>query len=1028
MSNIQPSQISQDKAHIHLSRNFIKTCRADSVLDYSKIKDLLDNTFNVPSDLIITILYDDTCENDYQAQIKSIKIPALQKVAQEVLNYKSRILAINRSANNIIDESNPHFGMIQKIQNSLISLANQSKSQNAKSIADSMDKSHPDLSKMEELLQSIIKDGLFTAETHDLQKEMAKLCSKLFGDKKVDESTPLHQSEKLIVDSFKDLKEKVKYLTNQMKNEDQLISTLKSQIGDLKDAIKSKNENQSFQEEIAKHFKNIENSLNNNKYDELFNNYKEAFDRIGKINSGSFKDDFQKFADLDNNRKLNQFDSLKKENDDLKKKYSEIKKKFNEYKLNTKNQKEEIQKENLEKEDLKKKLSELQNQLKDHDATSNSLKEEYQNDIENKQKHIDDLIHECEELKKKISELQQKEEEVKSQLNDQNDASKLMKEEYQKDINKKQKLIDERNGKNEELMNKVSELQQQLEEVQNQLKDHDEVSKSMNEEQQNDINNKQQQIQKLNCENEDLKKKVSELQQQLTKVQNQLKVQDESSNTMKIRYENDLNNKRKEIETVNQEKEELYKKVSELQQQLEKVQNQLKDQDESSKSLNDKQQNDINSKQQQIQQLNHEKEELKKKVSELQNQLKDHDEASKSINEEQRNDINSKQQQIQELNHENEELNKKLSELQQQHENIQNQLRENDQASKSTIEKHQKDINNKQQLIEKLKKKLIKLQQQHEQILKQKDESNANYEDLLRDYTLVRSTLSVMMKKYSELNKKLEEVTEIENIDEVMEEFNKRTNKLNEMQKENTLLKIKLNKYREFGAVINEEKEPNAEKTDIYINCLISEIEKTLNIQNNEVKQSFSIEQRIQSIKSKIQEIVSNNRKQMKEFDAVFIRIDEEVKKIESETVSSSEKVEQQNVLLQKNNELKTIIIKKEKLQKQNDSLSLLDESLPNSVNSNEMKSIVLHNLLTFSGNPTVDRFIKILQLKDDENEFPFLQQISVSMGKIYRTLEYTQKVNQKSDLSLPFDICDAQDLKVANVKYAYLFASISKK
>ena len=120
MSNIQPSQINQDKTHIHLSRNFIKTCRVDSVLDYSKIKDLLDNTFNVPSDLIITILYDDTCENDYQAQIKSIKIPALQKVAQEVLNYKSRILAINRSANNIIDESNPHFGMIQKIQNSLI--------------------------------------------------------------------------------------------------------------------------------------------------------------------------------------------------------------------------------------------------------------------------------------------------------------------------------------------------------------------------------------------------------------------------------------------------------------------------------------------------------------------------------------------------------------------------------------------------------------------------------------------------------------------------------------------------------------------------------------------------------------------------------------------------------------------------------------------------------------------------------------------------------------------------------------------
>ena len=311
----------------------------------------------------------------------------------------------------------------------------------------------------------------------------------------------------------------------------------------------------------------------------------------------------------------------------------------------------------------------------------------------------------------------------------------------------------------------------------------------------------------------------------------------------------------------------------------------------------------------------------------------------------------------------------------------------------------------------------------------QKEEYDNTFDELCRDYILMRTTLSCMVKKCKERNEKLENVTEIKNIDEFMDEFKKRSDRINELQKESTMLKRKLNEYRKFGAVIEEERAPNEEKTQIHVNYLISEIEKSLNIKND-TKQTSSINQRIVAIKSKIQETISNDKMKMKEFDDDFLRIESEQKKIESliqsQSSQSSKKNELQKALIKKNKELKVTILSKEKMQKQIDSLSKLNESLPENSNSDEMIHIVLQNLCTFSGNPTVDRFIKILQLKDDENSFPFLQQISISLGKIYRTLEIINKINQPQDLSLPFDIDDEQDLKDANVKFAYLLVNIS--
>ena len=318
--------------------------------------------------------------------------------------------------------------------------------------------------------------------------------------------------------------------------------------------------------------------------------------------------------------------------------------------------------------------------------------------------------------------------------------------------------------------------------------------------------------------------------------------------------------------------------------------------------------------------------------------------------------------------------------------------------------------------------------------MKEKDQSDIDLENLRRDYILMRTTLAVMMKKCSELNNKLEEVTEIENINEVLDEFKKRSNRLIEVQKENTILKKKINQYRQFGAVIKEENESKDEKTKSYLNTLIEEVEKTLKIENK--KKSMPMNQRILRIKTQIQQLLVENRMKIKKFEANIIQIENETKKIESyiesEKVPPSDKYELQSSISHKNNELTTAILMKEKTHKQIDALKKLDENLPENFNdeienSIELQNFILENLFLSSGDATVDKFIKILQVKDDEQSFPLMQQISNSLTRIYKALEFIHKINQSSDSNLiPFDISDEQDLKAANVKYAHLLADIS--
>lgn len=414
MSNIHQDNYTYDESLINLSRNFIRSCSSGGI-EFNQMKDILDNVFNIPTNLILSMLNDETNENNYQKEIKSIRIPMLQKLAQEILKYKlqsskSRNISINNL--NSFDESNPQYNLMQKIQISIIELANQSKSQKVKSIADSIDKNHLDLSRIDGLLQVMIEDNCKVTKSNNLQREMAILCSKLSknNDKKVDESSPVEKSEKYILDSFKELNDEINYLKEQALNErnfkDKLINTLKSQIGVLKNALKEKNENQAFQQDMQKCFKNIENNLNCNKYNELFNNYIETLDKIEEINkskndllikNGSLQTeknlleelanelklenkkqreeivdliikldkqneqslvntDFQVFDNLKNNNKPQLIDLLKTENEELKRKLIEIQNKCSEYKENYKKIKN-LQNEN---EELKKQLSDLQ--------------------------------------------------------------------------------------------------------------------------------------------------------------------------------------------------------------------------------------------------------------------------------------------------------------------------------------------------------------------------------------------------------------------------------------------------------------------------------------------------------------------------------------------------------------------------------------------------------------------------------------------------------------------------------------------
>ena len=125
-------------------------------------------------------------------------------------------------------------------------------------------------------------------------------------------------------------------------------------------------------------------------------------------------------------------------------------------------------------------------------------------------------------------------------------------------------------------------------------------------------------------------------------------------------------------------------------------------------------------------------------------------------------------------------------------------------------------------------------------------------------------------------------------------------------------------------------------------------------------------------------------------------------------------------------------------MQKQIDSLNNLDKILLDPLRNNvedsfEMQSKMLQNLFFFSGNPHVDRFIEMLQLKKETKYCTLIDMVSISYGKVYRTLELIHKLKKSpstpasvSSSSLPFVINNVDDLKAANTLFAYLLAEIS--
>lgn len=80
MSDFSPELITFNKSLITTARNFINSCSTNG-LDYNSMKNRLENAFHQPVDIILSIIHDEFHDDDYQNRLKSIKIPALQRLA-----------------------------------------------------------------------------------------------------------------------------------------------------------------------------------------------------------------------------------------------------------------------------------------------------------------------------------------------------------------------------------------------------------------------------------------------------------------------------------------------------------------------------------------------------------------------------------------------------------------------------------------------------------------------------------------------------------------------------------------------------------------------------------------------------------------------------------------------------------------------------------------------------------------------------------------------------------------------------------
>lgn len=283
---------SDDQHLISSAQNLIKTLSSEGI-NYSSIINTLDNALNKPIDIAISMLFDNSDNLSYQNQIQEIKIQPFRRLYEEIINYKKNApLVTKKQPENIVNvvpvASQDQEKKIKSIKQSIFIPAKQSKSPRVKSLLDSIDINSSEISneKIKELISILIQEGENTT-----QSKMVNLLSdvqKAANDKEeVDKSISIEKSERLIIRTVQTLKEKVNELTEKSIKTNsmqlQLIKTYQAQIEDLRVALQFKNETLAFEDEIKKHFENIENSLNSSKYDELFENYKEAFKKIEQV-------------------------------------------------------------------------------------------------------------------------------------------------------------------------------------------------------------------------------------------------------------------------------------------------------------------------------------------------------------------------------------------------------------------------------------------------------------------------------------------------------------------------------------------------------------------------------------------------------------------------------------------------------------------------------------------------------------------------------------------------------------------------
>lgn len=285
MSISSSDLINDDQYHIALAQNLIASCSQDG-LNYSLIKNILDNSLNKITDVIISFLHDKLDDESYQNEIKSIKILPFRKLAEEIQNFKQTVTFSN--GNFSIEKLNflqKQEEKLNSIQDLIVKTAKQSNSSKIKSILNLIDDSEISQDTLKELFLALIQEGENIAQTR-----MANLWENVFqtfnSSEKVDKSIPIDQSEKLILETVQSIKKKVNHFTQKSLKtnlmQTQLISTLELQIEDLKKSLKFQNEAQLFETDIRKKFEEFENN-ENKKFDQLFRNYKEAFQKIEEV-------------------------------------------------------------------------------------------------------------------------------------------------------------------------------------------------------------------------------------------------------------------------------------------------------------------------------------------------------------------------------------------------------------------------------------------------------------------------------------------------------------------------------------------------------------------------------------------------------------------------------------------------------------------------------------------------------------------------------------------------------------------------